>query len=126
MPRRSHLDTVIEEVLTELEGEFEALGGPTTKKNYYTWTVFLRRDFGGPQEAVPSLSVSKSEMHTPEDARFRHSAVVQMAYKTLKEKGLGGDLTVYRYRNGFREACSAVDLSAKYLEIRDCLGFLPE
>jgi hypothetical protein len=127
MPRRASLDAVIEEALNELEGEFEASGGPSTTKNYYRWRVLLRRDFGGPEEPVESLSVSKSELRTPEDARVRHSAVVQMAYKKLKEKGTRGDFTVYRYRNGFREACSHVDLSQPpYLEIRDCLGFLPE
>jgi hypothetical protein len=50
-----------------------------------------------------------------------------MAYKKLKEKGTRGDFTVYRYRNGFREGCSHVDLAyPPYLEIDDCLGFLPE
>jgi len=127
MPRRNSLDAVIEDVLNELEGEFEASSGPSTKRNYYTWRVLLRREFGGPEEPVESLSVSKSERRTPEDAKFRHSAVVQMAYKTLKEKGTRGEFKVYRYRNGYREACSYVDLSdPPYLEIRDCLGFLPE
>lgn len=127
MPRRTSLDAVMEDVLNELEGEFEASGEPSTKKNYYRWRVLSRRDFGGPEELVESLSVSKSEMHTPDDAKFRHSAVVQMAYKTLKEKGTRGDFTVYRYRNGYRDACSYVDLAdPPYLQIRDCLGFLPE
>jgi hypothetical protein len=89
MPRRTSLDAVMEEALNELEGEFEASGGSSTKKNFYIWRVLLRRDFGGPEEPVEALSVSKSELRTPEDARFRHSAVVQMAYKTLKGKALG-------------------------------------
>jgi hypothetical protein len=127
MPRRSSLDAVIEEVLHELEGEFEASAGPTAVKNFYRWRVLLRRDFGGPEEPVESLSVSKGELRTPEDAKARHSAVVMMAYKTLKENGITGEFKVYRDRNGFHEACSYVDLSyPPYLEIDDCLGFLPE
>ena len=118
MPRRSTIDSLVEEVLSELEFEAEAQVPPgSTKKFPFTWKVFHSTIDKG-KRFVRELSVTDEELRTPSDALFRHSAVVQSAYKALKPKG--GSLNVERYINLHMDGCSFVNLSEPYLHIYDC------
>ncbi len=78
MSKHASLDAPIEEVLRELEAELEG----ETEKLSYKWVV-SRRLAGEGWEIDDSLTTGE-EKHTKDDALFRQSAVIQMAYKTLK------------------------------------------
>ena len=139
MPKRSRIDTLVEEVLCEFEDECEAeTGGKASQgtaqppKFSYKWRVFVK-DFGSIGDLVEDLSTGE-EVRTPDDALFRHSAVVMMAYKQLMARGFAGrELQVERwvYDGGWKRdkrwlpngrensGCSSVILT-KPLRIDDC------
>ena len=126
MSRQSGMNALIEGMLSELEyeleGEFEAETGALT----YRWVVSQSPDFGGGYNIVDSLSTG-AETRTLDDARFRQSAVIQMAFRTLKSHGGGGTLKVERFiqqpngtwaRDKASDACEKADLSDKFLRRR--------
>lgn len=128
MPRRSTIDAILDEVLSELETEFEAQIG---EKHSFRWWVSWR-EFGTGWQIMDDLS-TKDEDHTPEEALDRHSAVVQWAYKQLRARGLKrGEMKVERFVEGKLDrrgpdkkgredsGCSSVLLS-KPLRIDDCV-----
>ena len=132
MSRRSTIDAILEDVLCELETELEGEGG---EKLPFRWWV-SRREFGSAWEIVNDLS-TQEENHTPEDAMFRHSAVMQMAYKQLRARGFkSGEVKVERFLNtggsgrldkrgpdsrGRQDSgCSTADLG-RPLRIYDCV-----
>jgi hypothetical protein len=142
MPRRSSIDALVEGVLSELEAEFEAevsgkappgtAGVAPQKKFSYKWRVSLK-EFGSVGNLVEDLSTGE-EVRTPDDALFRHSAVVMMAFKTLMARGFAGQaLQVERwvYDGGWQRdrrwlpngredsGCSSVLLNQP-LRINDC------
>jgi hypothetical protein len=121
MRGNSNLDLMVEAALAELEAEFESEVG---QKYFYTWRVFLRREFGGPYEPISSLDVTKAEQYTPDAALVRHSAVVQMAYKTLKNTSQFGDLRVERQKDGRKDGCSTASVEPTgYLRIEGCWDY---
>jgi hypothetical protein len=124
MSRQSRLNAVIDGMLSELEYELEAefeVGALT-----YRWVVSHSPDFGGGYNILDSLSTG-AEVRTPDDARFRQSAVIQMAFKTLKAQGQGGILKLERFiqqpdgrwtRDKADDACETADLSSPFLRRR--------
>src|SRR5690242_4721696 len=93
MSRQSGMNALIEGMLSELEYELEAEFEAGTDKLTYKWVV-SQADFGSGYNIVDSLSTGP-ETRTLDDARFRQSAVVQMAFRTLR--GRGGILKVERF-----------------------------
>jgi hypothetical protein len=125
MSRHYGRDVFIGDVLREVEGELEA----ETEKLSFKWVVSRSLGFGEGYEIVNSLSTG-SEQHTRNDALARQSAVIQMAYKKLKNSGAHGRIKVERFiqdgatwkkdRSRDDDACSKADLDAPYLKITGC------
>ena len=111
-----------ENILRELE---DALEGEAGEKLSYKWWVSLSSGFGEGYELVPSLS-TREEQHTADGALFRHSAVIQMAFKTLKKSRRSGTIKVERFvQKGSswkldENGCSKADLSRPSLRIVGC------
>jgi len=126
MSRQSRLNAVIDGMLSELEYELEAefeVGALT-----YRWVVSHSPDFGGGYNILDSLSTG-AEVRTPDDARFRQSAVIQMAFKTLKAQGQGGILKLERFiqqpdgrwtRDKADDACEKANLFSPFLRRDGC------
>ena len=85
--------------------------------------------FGEGYQPVDSLSTG-AERYTKDDALARQSAVIQMAYKTLKGSGARGWIKVERFvpgGSGWKkdksrddDACSKASLYEPFLKITDC------
>lgn len=125
MSRHYGRDVFVEEVLRELEDEFEA----ETEKLSFKWVVSRSLGFGEGYQIVDSLSTGK-ERRTRDDALARQSAVIQMAFKTLKSSGAHGLVKVERFildganwkkdRSRDDDACYKADLDGPYLKITGC------
>jgi hypothetical protein len=116
------MNAVIEGMLSELEYELEAELEAGTDRLTYKWVV-SQADFGTGFNIMDSLSTG-AETRTLDDARFRQSAVVQMAFKTLKAQGFRGTLKVERFiqqpngtwaRDKANDACEKANLSDPFL-----------
>jgi hypothetical protein len=132
MTRRMEMNTVIEDALNELEYELESEFEGETGKRTFQWWVSHSPGFGEGYDLLQSLSTGQ-EQHTEDDMLSRQSAVIQMAYKTLKNSGKRGMIKVERYGTGpdgrlsrdkASDACSKASLDdPPYLKITDCGPF---
>ena len=125
MSKNASLDAFVEDVLRELEDELEG----ETEKLSFKWVVSRSPGFGEGYQPEDSLSTGE-ERYTRDDALSRQSAVIQMAFKTLKSSGARGIIKVERFildgarwkkdRSRDDDACSKADLGRPYLKITGC------